>query len=423
MAIKTDAQVKAVKLMDGQTRRTDAVADGLYLFTNKSGKYWRWSYRYNGKHKEFSIGTYPAISLKDAKTALAAPKALLKVGIDPNQDKKDRRQAKRQADQQKKAQVIEDSNTLEAVGREWFATIESGWADSHAIKQANRLKNHLYPAIGHIPVKQLTRQQITDALKQIQSPDIAKRVGQMCRAMLDYALNTGLIEAVPLGSLKNVLPAVVSTHMPVITDNQQLGAFLRACDAFQGTYTVLMALKLLPYLAVRGGEFRQAEWCEFNFDDAVWTIPASHRKLKLAKKRDPANTHIVPLPKQSIELLWQLQQVTGRGKHVFPSARGDARSMSDAAINTAYAAVGFKGQMVAHSWRSVFSTAMNAAGFNPDAIERQLAHGERNAVRAAYNRNDYLDERATMLQQHADWLDGLRTGASVINIGRASHVG
>jgi len=416
MAITTDAQVKAAKLPAGKNSIKLTVGGGLYLLINKSGKYWRYSYRYNGKRKDYSIGAYPAVSLKQAKLDVVAPKALLKDGIDPNAEKARIREANRAAEHKKKAQALDDSHTFEAVGREWFETIQTGWADSHAIKQANRLKNHLYPALGNVPVKQLTRQQITDTLKAIHSPDVARRTSQLCYGILNYALNRGYLEAMPMGSLKGVLPDVESKKMPVITDKKQLGAFLRACWAYEATYPVQMALKILPYLAVRGGEFRQAEWTEFNLDEGIWTIPASHRKLKLIKKRDAANTHIVPLSKQVVELLQQLHQYTGKGRHVFPSARGDSRPMSDGAINAAYAGIGFKGLMVAHSWRSVFSTAMNEQGFNPDAIEAQLAHTVK-GVRGKYNRGQYMADRVQIMRQYANYLDSLRTGADVIPFG------
>jgi len=376
MSISTDAQVKAAKLPEGKKSQKIGVSDGLYLLLNKSGKYWRYSYRYDGKRKDYSIGTYPVISLKHAKLSLAEVKKQLADGIDPNKAKQQMKQACLEANRQQQVQAVSDANTFERVGREWFEVAQTAWADSHASKQQCRLKKHLYPAIGHIPVNELKRQQIADLLKlvaEVSSPDIARRIAQMCKSILNYACNSGLIEAVPMGDTNKLLPAPISKKMPVITDSKRLGEFLRAIQVFQGSYVVAQALKLLPYLAVRAGEFRMAEWREFDLDEAVWTIPANHRKLKKAAKDNPENIHVVPLSTQAVLLLKEIRQLTGRGKHVFPSVRGDMRPMSDAAINTAIAAIGFKGEMVGHGWRSVFSTTLNEQNFNPDAIERQLA--------------------------------------------------
>jgi len=411
MLITTDAQARAIKLLDGQPKRKDRVGNGLYLLTNKSGKYWRYSYRYDGKTKDYSIGTYPAVSLKEAKLALAIPKALLKDGIDPNQRKKELREANKAAARKTEQQATDDSNTLGAVGEMWFETMRLGWANSHADKQLQRLNKHLYPKIGHIPIKSLDRQQIVDAMLLIcetSSPDIGRRISQMCRQILNYACNRGLIEYVPMGDMKGILPPVVSKKLPCITDHKRLGEYLKAIyNDTSGTYTVSMAMKILPYFGARVGEFSMAEWCEIDFDTATWVIPSNHRKLKKQKKTDD-NCHTIPLSKQAIKLLRELQRVTGNGRHVFPSVKGDSSHMSNEAVNKRIAALGFKGEMVAHSWRSVFSTYMNSIDRNPDAIERHLAHVEKNQVRASYNRNDYIEQRIAMMQEYADWLDGLR---------------
>jgi len=428
MALTNDMQVQAAKLPEGKIKAKVSAGDGLYLLINKSGKYWFHGYKYDGKRKDASLGVYcPGkknhVSLKEARLKIQGIKDLLADGIDPNQRKKELRQANLEASRQKKEKAAADANTFELVARQWHDTHKDGWADKHAKTILRRFELHVFPFIGVVPVAQLKKSQVADVLTSIAgrgTVEIAKRIGQIIRQVLDYASDRGLIDAIPMGKTKNLIPSRKAKPMPAIVDSKRIGDLMRAIQSYRGSFVVCQALKLLPLLAVRSGEFRAAEWGEFNLDDAVWTIPAAHRKLKKADKENPDNVHIVPLSTQAVAILKELHRLTGRGRHVFPSARGDARPMSENAINAAIHAMGFKGEVVGHGVRAMFSSALNEQGFNPDAIERQLAHGERNAVRAAYNRSDYMDERKQMMQQWADYLDGLRDGADVIPIGRRS---
>lgn len=279
----------------------------------------------------------------------------------------------------------------------------------------------MFPFIGSVPVADLKKTQVADVLTAIAERgtiEIAKRIGQITRQVLDYAADRGLIDAIPMGNTKNLIPSRKAKPMPAITDSKRIGELLRAIYAYEGSFVVCQALKLLPLVAVRSGEFRTAEWREFDLEGGLWTIPAAHRKLVKSAKADPANVHLVPLSTQAVAILKELQQLTGAGRHVFPSVRGDVRAMSENAINVAIHAMGFA-DMVGHGWRAVFSTSLNEQGFNPDCIERQLAHTEKNKVRAAYNRGDYLAERKKMMQHWADYLDGLREGADIISIKRS----
>ncbi len=423
MGIKTDMEVRALRLGAGKKKAKVAVSEGLYLLVTPAGKYFKYAYTYLGKRKEASLGVYPKVSLKQAKFRLYEIKSLLSTGIDPNQKKRAERQANLDANRQQKREHIADVNTFEVVARQWHAIHETSWSDKHAITILRRFELHVFPAIGGIPVAQLSKSQVADVLTAIVvhgTPEIAKRIAQITRQVLEFASDRGLIDAIPMGRTKNLLPQCKATPMPAITDSKRIGALLRAIYAYEGSFVVCQALKLLPLVAVRSGEFRMAEWCECNLDDAVWTIPASHRKLTKAAKADSVNIHLVPLSKQAVAILKELQQLTGRGRHIFPSARGDMRPMSENTINLALHTMGFKGKMVGHGWRSAFSTLMNEQGFNADAIERQLAHAEKNAVRAAYNRGHYMDERMKMMQYWADYLDGLRDGADIIPI-KHSH--
>jgi len=411
--ITNDMQLKALKVPAGQKQTRNPVGGGLYLLIRPTSKSWRWDFRLAGKRDTFSIGAYPEVSLKQARQRLAEAKALQQKGINPRVEQQ-RIKAENIAKQQTaKAQRFEDANTFEAVSMSWLDKHETEWAESHYQKQVSRLNRHIIPAIGDTPVKQITRQQVTGFLLVLANTgrrETAKRCGQIVSSVFDYALNAGLVDGIPVGDLSKVLPAPESKKMPALTDPKEIGGLLRAIQDYQGEYTTRIALQVLPYLAVRGGEFRRAEWAEINLDDALWTIPASHRKLIRKLQQDETNTHEVPLSRQAVALLTELKQYTGHGKYLFPSSRTATRPMSENTVNAGLARLGYKGQMVGHGWRAAFSTTMNKHGFNPDAVERQLAHTEKNQVRAAYNRGEYMDERTKMMQQWADYLDGLRDG-------------
>ncbi len=418
--ITNDMQLKSLTVPKGQKQLRNPVGNGLYLLVRANSKSWRWDFRLAGKRDTVSLGAYPAVSLKQAKVSLAEAKALQKKGINPRVHQQQERAANMAKAMVAKAQQIEDANTFEAVSLLWLAKHESEWADSHYSKQVSRLNRHILQAIGDTPVKKVTRKQVTDFLLILAGTgkrETAKRCGQIVSSVFDYALNAGLVDGIPVGDLSKVLPAPQPVKMPALTDPKEIGGLLRAIQDYQGEYTTKIALQVLPYLAVRGGEFRRAEWTEINMDDALWTIPASHRKLTRKLQQNEANTHEVPLSRQAVALLTELKQYSGHGRYLFPSSRTATRPMSENTINAGLARLGYKGQMVGHGWRAAFSTTMNALGFNPDAIERQLAHTEKNQVRAAYNRGEYMQERTKMMQQWADHLDSLRNGAQVMPIG------
>ncbi len=414
MALTTLA-VKNASLPDGKKQLKVSDKDGLYLLINKSGKYWRYDYKIGGKRKTFSIGAYPDVSLAQARDALIDAKRLIKNGVDPSLYKQEQ-YAKAQAEQQEriakeKSIITGDSNTFESVARRWHKVRQKKWSDRHAATIIHRLDMHVFPDIGKVPVSQLNKRMIADVLAPIAdrgTTEIAHRVAGYVRNVLEYAVDFELIEYVPMAKTNNILPPHKSTPMKAITDPVIIGDFLRASYDYNGTYVVKMALRLLPLLACRTGEFRLSHWTEFNLGDAIWTIPAAHRKLKKAQKEDANNIHYVPLSKQAVTLLRELQGFTGRGLHVFPSSRGDSRPMSENTVNLAIKNIGFGDMMVGHGVRTMFSTTMNQKGFNPDAVEVQLAHKDKDAVRGAYNRAEYIEERISMMQSWADYLDNLR---------------
>jgi len=402
-------QLAALTVPDGQKQLRQPVGEGLYLLVRATSKSWRWDYRLANKRDTASFGAYPAMSLKEARVELKAAKALQSKGINPRvaaRRIKAENIAKAAAE---KAQQIEDANTFKAMSMLWLGKYETEWAHSHYLKQVSRLQRHVLPALGNTPIKQIKRKQVTEFLLLLAGTgknETAKRCGQIVVSVFDYALNAGLVESIPIGNLNKVLPKPVPVKMPAITDPKELGELLRVIDGYQGHITTRIALKLLPYLAVRGGEFRHAEWAEFNLDEALWVIPANHRKQKRAKQQDPTNTHTVPLCKQAVALLRELKQYS-HGNYLFSSIRTLARPMSENTINAALAQLGYKNRMVGHGWRSSFSSLMNQQGFNADAIELQLAHSLQ-GVRSKYNRGEYMEERVQLMQHWADYLDDLR---------------
>jgi len=409
MAITKDLQIKNLQLSDGKTKEKFTVGEGLYVLINKSGKYFRYSYRYDGKVKEASLGVYPKTSLKQAKLNLGKAKALLSQGIDPNKKKKDDKRANIESVRAENKKTVEAANTFEVIGTEWFFLKSKGWEDSHATKQQSRLNRHLYPKIGSIPITELKRVEIVSALQSIPSPDIARRVGYMCKSILGYACNIGIIEAIPLGEVSDILPTIKSKELPAITNPVELGELLKAIDYYRGHPIIMLALKLLPYLAVRGGEFRLAEWVEIDFKKAMWTIPAGHRKLKKIYKEDLRNTHEVPLSCQALSLFKELHAITGSGKYVFPSINKVNCIISETSLRKALEAIGTKGKHTVHGFRSSFSTNMNEQNIsNKIIVELCLSHSPMGQTEAAYNRATYYQPRKELMQHWADFLDELR---------------
>jgi len=424
--------IKAAELPKAPAYKKLSDGGGLYLLIGKTSQRWRLDYRMDGKRKTLTIGNYPEIPLagsKDrsgnycegARDYRTEAKKLITMGIDPSQKKQEDKQDRIAEQAMKKAEQDALSNTFEVVAREWHDLHRVTWTDKHASTTLRRFELHVFPMIGAIPVAQLTKALVANVITKIGRTgklEMAHRVAQITRQVLEYAADKEIIDNIPLGRTKNLLPRRKAVPMPAITEPKRIGEFMRSIYAYDGTYVVCQALKLLPLVATRSGEFRNAEWPEFDLEDALWTIPAMHRKILKEDKLNPANVHLVPLSRQAVEILRDIKLLTGSGRYVFPSFAGKGEPMSENAVNDAIERMGYKGEMVGHGVRAMFSTSMNAQGFNADAIERQLAHKEKDAVRAAYNRAEYWEERTRMMQHWADYLEGLRLGADVIPLHR-----
>lgn len=371
---------------------------GMYLLVNKAGKYFRMDYRFGGKRKTLSLGVYPEVTLKEAREKRDDARRTIASGTDPGQVRK----------LEKLTQTEQVANSFEAVAREWHEKYSTKWAESHASKIIHRLELYIFPWLGERPIAEITPPELLAVLRRIESRGIletAHRAKQYCGQVFRYAIATGRVERDPSADLRGALTPVKRRHMATIVDPKKIGELLRAIDGYEGTLVAKCALQLTPLVFVRPGELRRAEWAEIDFDNAEWRIPAEKMKM-----RDP---HIVPLSLQAVEILNEIQPVTGQGKYVFPSIRSNLRPMSENTVLAALRRMGFtKDEMTPHGFRAMASTVLHEQGWPSDFIERQLAHAERNSIKAAYNHAQHLPERRKMMQAWADYLDKLKNNSS-----------
>jgi integrase len=364
---------------------------------------WRYRYRFNRAARMLSLGTYPEVKAAQARKLAAAAKDLLQKGIDPS--------AQRQTD--KITRHLSAATTFNAVGEEWLAG-RNDLATVTLKKHRWMLNDLAGPWIGGRPVGEITPPEMLAVLRRVESQghlETAQRLKALCSQVFRYAVATGRAERDPAADLRGALKTAKTRHHASITDPVKVGELLRAIDGYGGTLGVLSALKLAPLVFVRPGELRKAQWSEFDLDDAMWVIPAE--RMKMAEK------HFVPLSEQAVAVLRELQPLTGNHALVFPGARRVTSPMSDGTVNAALRRLGFdKDAMTGHGFRSMASTLLHEQGYQPDWIERQLAHAERNKVRAAYNYAQHMTERRKMMQAWADYLDGLRAGGKVFAIRR-----
>ncbi len=368
---------------------------GLYVHVSPSGgKLWRMAYRFGGKEKLLSFGSYPAITLKRAREKREEAKTLLAEGIDPGEHKKEVTKIAEELTQ----------NTFENIAREWHAKFSERWEPKNARKILIRMEKDIFPFIGSMSITTIKPKELLTVIQRIEARgavEYAHRTMQYCGKVFRYAIATDRAEHDISADLRGAIPPPKTKHHATITDPIKVGQLLRATDSYDGHFIVLCALKLAPLTFVRPGELRGAEWEEFDFNREEWRIPPARMKMN--------EQHIVPLARQTLEILQTLHKVNGHGKYLFPSVLTDQRSISDNTVNTALRRMGYsKEEMTGHGFRSMASTLLNELGWNGDAIERQLAHAERNKVRASYNFAEFLPERRKMMQAWADYLDELR---------------
>lgn len=395
----TELQVKNAKPTPKESKIFDG--GGLFLLiTPSGGKLWRLKYRFGGMEKLLSLGSYPQITLSDARQRREDAKRLLANGVDPGEIKKAQKAAIAQADE----------NTFEGIAREWHDHSKTSWSDNHAERLLRSLERDVFPFLGNKPITEIKTPEIVEILKRvaIRTLETAHRIKTAFYHIFHYAKLHGKLENNPAADLRKILPAVKNNHMAAPTDPKQATPLLRAIDAFEGSYVVKCALQLAPLVFVRPGELRQAEWSEIDFDKAEWNIPAEKMKMKQA--------HIVPLSSQAVAILKELHPLTGHSRYVFPCHRSPLRCMSENTVNASLRRMGFdKTEITGHGFRAMARTMLHEIlQFTPDAIEAQLAHAVPDRLGSAYNRTQHLAERRKMMQTWADYLDGLKSGAKVI---------
>jgi integrase len=389
----TEMQIRAAKPREKAYKLFDE--RGLFmLITPDGGRWWRFKYNVEGREKGISLGVYPDVPLKRAREKREEARRLVADGGDPS--------AKRKAE---KAAL---ADTFEAMTREYLEMKSKALAPRTAEKRLGRFESFLFPRLGKRPISKITAPEFLDALRRVErhgKNETAHRLRSESGQIFRYAIATGRAERDITADLRGALTPVVVKNHASITDPVGIAQLLRAIDGYQGRQQVTeAALKLAPLVFVRPGELRAARWEEINLDTREWRIPAARMKMK--------ETHIVPLSRQALAILHDLVGVTGPDGYVFPGMRDWKRPMSNNAVTAALRRMGYTGdEMTWHGFRSLACTALNEQGYPPDVIELQLAHKERNEVRAAYNRAQRLEERRKMMQSWADYLDVLRTGA------------
>lgn len=396
----TDIQVRKAKPGSKPVRMFDE--RGLYLEVRPAGgKWWRFKYRFAGKEKLLALGTYPDVSLKEAAEKRDAARKLLAAGVDPSQARK----------AEKALQDATARHTLEIVARAWLAHRASAWTPGTQKTIRASLENDVFPILGDRPVADVTPADLREAVKRIEARgagETASRVFQRLQSVFRYAVAHELVAVDPTYPLKpsEIFRPRKVTHRAAIAE-RDAPAFLRKLGAYEGDESTKAALMLLILTAVRPGEVRGAAWAEFDLSGAVWSIPAERMKMRAE--------HLVPLSRQALALITKLRS-TAADSLVFPSPFYPGRPLSDGTLNSALSRLGYKGLATAHGFRSLFSTCANEAGWNRDVIEKQLAHEERNPSRQAYNRAQYLEERARMMQWWADTLEAMREGGRAMPI-------
>lgn len=394
----TNTAVKGAKPRDKQWKLSDG--GGLHLLVHPNGsKYWRLKFHFAGKEKVLALGIYPEVSLAEARVLQRDAKTLLRSGSDPSLIRK----------QQKRAGRINSENTFEAIARDWFEQQKGLWSKDHADRVLISLEQDAFPYIGYRPIAELTPPDILEVVRKIESRDaldVAGRVLQRCSAICRYAVQTGRAQMNPASELKGVLKTRKVQHRAAVT-RAEFPELLKKLSDYDGYPITRHALKLLILTFVRPGELRFSRWAEFDLKANLWRIPGTRMKM--------GTDHLVPLSRQAIVLLEELRPISGHYDLLFPGERSRAKPISENTMNYALYRMGYKSRATAHGFRTTASSILNEEGFNPDAIERQLSHVERNQVRGAYTQHaKYLKDRMTMMQWWADYIDQLECGSNMV---------
>lgn len=397
----TDPVIKAAKPQDKAYTLSDG--EGLALHIQPTGaKWWRFRYRFNGKPGLLSLGTYPDTGLKAARLERDRLKDLVKQGIDPSQNRQE----------EKLIAKIVSENSFEAVARQWWKDWRSTRTERHAEYVLRRLEADVFPVIGNKPVTDITTPLLLMTVKKIEARgalDIAKRALQTCGQIMRYAVAHGLAERNPAADVKpaDALKSARKTNHARLSA-KELPELLRQIDAYDGQPLTRLALQMMAHTFVRTSELIGARWEEFDLEARQWRIPAERMKMR--------TEHIVPLTDQSLAILEDIRKLSGNRPLLFPSKRGEGKSMSNNTLLYAIYRMGYHSRMTGHGFRGIASTILHEQGYPHDHIELQLAHAPRNAVSAAYNHARYLEQRASMMRDWSKYLDAVKAGAKVTPI-------
>jgi integrase len=391
----TDTKIRNAKA-EGKTRKLYDT-DGLYLEVSPKGhKWWRLKYRHNGTEKRLSLGVYPEVGLAAARERRNEKRKLIANGVDPSAQRK----------QEKAERLAGSVNTFEKIGKEWWSKFSDAWVPAHRGRKLRLLENDVFAFIGNRPVKEIKPGELLEVLQRIEARgaiETAHRTLSYIRSIFSYAIASDRLTLNPASELKKALAPVEEKHFPAIIDPQEFAGVLRGIESYRGTLVVRCALRLAPLVFLRPGELRRAEWAEFDLDNARWNVPGARMKM--------GEDHVIPLSRQALAILRELQPLTGKDKYVFPSARsGKGRPMSDNAILMALRSMGItKEQMVGHSFRASARTMLDEIlHFRTDLIEAQLSHAVRDPNGRSYNRTSFLPERSAMMQAWSDYCDSLK---------------
>jgi integrase len=410
----TDVQVKNAKPRDKDYKLADGY--GLVLLVKKTGgKLWHFNYTFDGKQLLLSLGTYPEISLAEARQRREDARKLLAHGISPGDARK--------AEKQSQTQQVE---TFEAIAWEWYNRQLPVWAATHAATVISRLKRDVFPHVGARAIAELKATDMLHVFRKIEAREkieTAHRVKSICGQVFRYAVATGRADRDCTADLRGTLTPVIPKHHAALTDPKDVAPFLRAIDDYNGSFTVKCAMHLSALVFLRPGELRLAEWTEFDLDAGEWNVPIERMKLKKRLKESrKGEKHLVPLARQAVEILKTLQPITGGGKYLFPSMTTNLKPLSDNTINQAIRRMGYdKNEMTAHGFRAMARTILEEVlHVKPEIIEHQLAHVVRDSLGRAYNRTTHLAARKEMMRTWADYLDGLKQVARLIPISKAA---
>lgn len=381
----SDAKIRHAKTADRPYKLYDG--GGLFLLVHPNGsRYWRLKYRLRGKEKLFAIGLYTDIGLAEARERAVAARQLIRGGTDPVVDRRHRQKGN-------------NADTFQAIAVEWIASHENDWSSSYRDAVQSALMANLYPLIGNMPVQSVTVPVLRDALLLMERRGALSALGKVrmwTSMVFRYAIATGRADNDPAAPLRGTFKAHRPRNFAALTKAQEFGQLLKSIHAYDGSPVTRSALLLMAYTFTRTGELRAAEWAEIDFATATWRIPAQRMKMR--------EEHVVPLSTQAAQLLLELKALTGHSRWLFPNERNRHKPMSENTILYALYRMGYHGRATGHGFRASASSLLNELGFDPDVIERQLAHKERNKVRAAYHRAEYLAERREMMQRWADYI-------------------